>query len=704
MSATALPELREELHLFAGGPDAEGAPTWNLHDPVRNQFFRIDWSTFEILARWGLRSPEAIAASVSDDTTLEIEPDDVDAVQAFLRDNQLVQLGDAEGSRWLTQQEKARHSTLWHWLLHHYLFFRVPLVRPDRWLTRQLPHVAPFYSRRFFQITGIVLLFGLFECYRQWSHFSAMLVDSFSLKGLVGYGIALMFVKTLHELGHAFTAKRLGCRVPTMGVAFLVMWPVAYTDVNEVWKLPHRRDRLAVGAAGIVTELVVAAWATLAWALLPDGTLRGIAFLLATTTWISTIAINASPFMRFDGYFLMADFLNFPNLHARSFALARWDLRERLFGLNEPAPEVLPPGRRRALVVFAWMVWLYRLVLFLGIAVLVYHFFIKALGIVLFVVEIGVFIVQPIWREIKAWRTRAGAIRNSPRALRSLLLAGGLLLIGFLPWSSHLSGQGVLRPTQYLPLYAPGPARIDTLGVGAGGQVAAGTLLIGFDTPDIEQRRKRAEQQLRQSQWLLEVSGLDNEMRANQSIFREELAGAKNQLADVGKEQARFQIHAPFAGVLVDVAPELREGVWVGPRERLGVLIDPSAWQVETYLTDSDIQRVHLGYSARFFPEASGLEPLHLRVVRIDPDATRQLPEPMLSAQHGGEVATREHNGHLIPDQAIYRVVLQVQPDDLPTSAAHVLRGRVVIDGDRRSLLGGYMRTAATVLIRETGW
>ena len=101
-----------------------------------------------------------------------------------------------------------------------------------------------------------------------------------------------------------------------------MLWPVAYTDTNEVWKLTRRDQRLKVAAAGIATELTIAVWAMLAWVWLPDG-LRAMAFLLATTTWVSTVLINASPFMRFDGYFLLSDFLQMPNLHARAFALAR---------------------------------------------------------------------------------------------------------------------------------------------------------------------------------------------------------------------------------------------------------------------------------------------------------------------------------------------------------------------------------------------
>jgi putative peptide zinc metalloprotease protein len=163
-----------------------------------------------------------------------------------------------------------------------------------------------------------------------------------SLQGLLAYGVTLAGGEMLHELGHGITAKRYGCRVPTMGVAFLVLWPVAYTDTNEVWKLTRRDQRLKVAAAGITTELVIAVWALLAWLWLPDGWPKAMAFLLATTTWVSTVLINASPFMRFDGYFLLSDYLQMPNLHSRAFALARWDLRERLFALGEARPSACP--------------------------------------------------------------------------------------------------------------------------------------------------------------------------------------------------------------------------------------------------------------------------------------------------------------------------------------------------------------------------
>ena len=168
------------------------------------------------------------------------------------------------------------------------------------------------------------------------------------------------------------------------------MMPVLYTDTSESWKLTRRADRFAIAGAGIAIELMLAAWTTLAWALTSDGALRSGLFLLASTTWMWTLAINASPFMRFDGYFLLSDLVGLPNLHERSFALARRQIHWLLFGYREPNPEpALGRSAKRAMIAFALVTWIYRLIVFLGIALLVYNLFFKLLGIFLLMVEIG---------------------------------------------------------------------------------------------------------------------------------------------------------------------------------------------------------------------------------------------------------------------------------------------------------------------------
>ncbi len=570
-------------------------------------------------------------------------------------------------------------------------------------MQRLLPFVAPLFSPAFLTATLTALGIGLIEVARQWEHFQASLVDTFSWQGLAGYAVALSFIKVLHEMGHAFTAKRYGCRVPTMGLAFLVLWPLAYTDVNDVWKLKRREQRLSVGAAGIVTELTVAAWATLLWAILPDGVLRGVAFLLATTTWISTLAINASPFLRFDGYFLLCDWLDMPNLHARAFALARWRLREVLFALGNPPPEIVPSVRRQGLILFAYITWIYRLVVFFGIAVLVYQFAIKAVGIVLGLVEIVWFIALPVWNEIKAWIADAERIRTSRRARRVGYGVFGLLVFAVLPLQVQIPAQGLLRPANSYPIVAPVAGRIAVLPGANGSAVAAGSSILTQEAPDLELRGIQTRQKILFADWHVGAAGVDAQTMGRLPVLRQELATVMAEGAGVAQEMARLANAAPFDGIVIDLEPDLQKGDWLRRHERIGNLVQTDAWIVDTYLDEHSVGRVRAGDSGKFFPETPGATPVALIVDRIDRDASRSLPERILAAPHGGILLTREKDGALIPAHSIYKVTLRVTGIDKQSLPQGERRGQAVIYGRPATLLGDFVKTAGALLIRESG-
>lgn len=698
-----LPSLREEIALHPGPRLADGQPSWTLHDPVRNQFFRIDWQTFAILSHWHLDDAGTICAVVAGETTLRPEPDDVQAVADFLAANQLLQLHHPDSAYFLADRLRQMQGTWARRLLHNYLFFRIPLVNPDRWLNRWQDSVAPLYTRAFLRLTLLALALGLMLVWRNWDQFTTTLVDTISWRGLMGYGVALIVVKILHELGHAFTAKRYGCRVPAMGVAFLVLWPVAYTDTNEVWKLSDRHQRLAVASSGVATELVIAVWATLAWALLPEGTPKSIAFVLATLTWVTTVAINASPFLRFDGYFILSDWLDMPNLHARAFALARWDLRERLFDLCRPPPEQFSAQRMRWLIAFAWVTWFYRLVIFIGIAVLVYHFFIKIAGILLFVVEVAWFIARPIWSELKAWGELWPLLRTRSRARRSAVLALAVLLLFVLPWPTRLSASGYLKPPESFQVYAPAGAQVAELPWPQGAQVPQGAVLLKLASPELELRWRRGQARVERLRQQAAAAGVDTLQQQNLQVLQQELTAAEAELASVQAEIERFVPVAPFAGRLQDVDPDLKPGVWVKRQERLATLVRPGTWVVETYLDEDAVRRVQAGDGARFF--ADGLEGpvLPLTVTAVDQDATRTLGTGMLAVAHGGSVLTRDKDGALVPERAVYRVTLRADAEP-GAFEGHGWRGQVVIRGRWEAPGLSFLRSALTLLWREAGF
>lgn len=378
-----LPALRDELQLFEAARNHDGTPAWIIQDPVNNRFFRIGWLEFEMLVHWSGNDVATLIRAINESTPLNVTPADVRQMLSFLSDNQLLRLDRPADVANAAQQKARQRRSPVEWLVHNYLFFRVPLVRPQAALARLKPWLERVNMAWVALVVGLLTLAGLYLVSRQWDQFTHTLIDHFTWTGLLGYGVALLLAKTVHEMGHALVATRYGVRVAHMGVAFLVMFPMLYTDTGESWRLPSSRQRLAIASAGIGIELALAGVCTLLWSLTPDGALRNGVFFLATTSWVMTLAINASPFMRFDGYFILSDLLDMPNLHQRSGALARVWLRRVLLGWNDPWPEHQTPGRRRALIAFALTTWVYRLVVFLGIALMVYLFFFKALGIVL---------------------------------------------------------------------------------------------------------------------------------------------------------------------------------------------------------------------------------------------------------------------------------------------------------------------------------
>ena len=697
----AWPRLREELDVFEGAVLADGQSSWVLHDPVRNQFFRIDWLSFEILSRWSMGNAQAILHAIARDTTLHPDSDDLERMVKFLNEQQLLASDDPKTARDMADRvAKGRSSTL-NWLIHHYLFFRMPLVKPDKWLERWMPVASVFYTKGFVALTLTALGIGLYQVLQQWGTFSAALIDTFSLQGLLSYGVALAVVKVVHELGHAFTANRHGCRIPRMGVAFLVMWPMAYTDTNDAWRLHSRRERLEVAGAGIITELVIAAWATLAWALLPDGPARSAALFLATVSWVATVAINASPFMRFDGYFITMDWFNLPNLHQRSFALARWQLREWLFQLKEQPPEIFPPLQHRTLVLFAFGTWLYRLVLFLGIAVMVYHLFTKLLGVVLFAIEIFWFILNPIKSELLEWHKRSGRIVQSGRTRLTTMVLLAFIAIMLVPLPAPIAVTGVLKPGESWSVYAPGQAQLVQLPLQEGQRVPQGNTLLQLTAPEIEAQQHAAAARQQKLQWIAASAAVPGAQSQGLQLTQARLDTANADVERYVENLALYAPKAPFDGDFHYAQQELKSGQWMREKELIGTLVSDRPWIVETWLEANQIQRIARSYQGKLWLPGRS-EPIPLIIEHIDIDASRELSDPLLAAPHGGHVLVRQQNERWVPERAIYKVVLTTlaphSPDNGPPL---VMRGTVSIDANPTSLAGEWLLNALAVLLRE---
>ncbi|WP_456021015.1 HlyD family efflux transporter periplasmic adaptor subunit [Pseudomonas protegens] len=690
-----VPPLREDLRLSEAAHGSNGEPAWVIQDTVINRFYRIGWLEFECLLRWG-QSPRTISEQIADDTALKPDVEQVLDFRQFLEQHQLLRAGPAALERLKDKSEQGSWLT-WRWWLHHYLFFRIPLLRPQQ----PLQVLARALGWVFHPLTGIVVLslslLGIILVLQQWDVFTSAVVESFSTEGLFSFALALIVAKTLHELGHALVATRLGLRVGHMGIAFVVMWPMLYTDTGESWKLSRSRQRLAIASAGIVTELSLAGLSTLGWALCDPGALRNALLYLATTSWLLSLALNASPFMRFDGYFILSDLLDFPNLHERASALARVTLRRNLLGLQEDWPETFPTGQRRLLVTFAIITWIYRLVLFLGIALAVYLFFFKVLGIFLFMVELSWFIALPVMRELGHWwKSRAAIPGRRKLAFYAVLLA---ILVGLaMPWRTQIDAVGVARAEHQLRVYAPYPARLQS--IHPDGAVKAGETLITLDEPDIASRLQSSEANARSYEARLSGLIADPGGLAEDAVTRQRLNVQFEEARAARSEIARLNLQTPFAGVWLDVNPDWKPGQWVGRQESLGMLIDPRSWQVDAYVAQDQVHRMATGDRVRFYPDGQ-TTPLSGRVVQVGSTRASQLSHRMLSSRFGGPVPTTNAEHSLIPSSALFQVLIQL---DEPLPSLRETRGHLKIDGERRSLLADGATHVLAVLMRESGF
>ncbi len=698
-----LPPLRDELRITEGPRSHDGQPGWTLHDPARSRFFRLDWPTFEILKRWTVGSPDLIARLICEQTTLKPTSADVVGVLEFANQNQLLRLAGADNSAAMADLYHRAQPGFIQWMIHNYLFFRVPLINPAKLLQRLDRVLAFLFRPAFWILTFVVLVTGLVLLWRNWATFKMAWVDFADFHGFLGYFFVLVGIKVFHEFGHGLVATHYGCRVPAMGIAFLVMTPVAYTDTNEAWLLNRRRPRLMIGAAGIITELTLAAWATLAWGLLPDGMLRSAAYMVATVTWIKSLIVNLSPIMRFDGYYLMSDALDLPNLHARCFALARWKLREWLFDLREEPPEYYRRPLPGGLVALAFFIWIYRLVVFVGIAIFVYHFFFKALGIILFLVEISVFVVLPIISEMKVWYTKRAAIMATSRSRITGMIF--LLLLAFVcvPLPQRIGLAGQLYPGREYRIVTTESSQLVQLPFSNGQSVTVGATLVRLDSPVLTERLAEARARAAKLAAQVGAAAAEPELRGRLPVMQAELDTSRAAVAEAEVALDRLTPAAPFAGTYYQTEIDLRTGEWLSRDEHIGTLVDPERWAVVAYLDEAHSHLVKEGQIARFYPDGRAQDVVTLKVVSIEFDATRVLTHPMLVTTAGGDVQARAVDGDIVPEKSVYRVTFAVESLG-NLSDIHIRRGKVVIKAGSESVLTRLGRNSLSVLWRELGF
>lgn len=698
-----LPSLRTNLQFTRGTPTPDGVPTWTIVDPIRNRYFQIEWPVYQMIKHWSAGTIEKLHAVMARETTCRTTVGDVEDFVKFLYANNLTeQSASGKHTDYQTQAQAGEQSWM-IWLVHHYLFVKIPLVHPHNFLRATLPYVAPFYTVAAGWMFGMMGLIGLILVGRQWDAFASTFLYFFNWRGAILYSLSLGAVKIVHELGHAYTATRFGCRVPTMGIAFLVMMPVLYSDVSDSYRLTSKRKRLLIAAGGVIAELGLASIALFMWGFLPEGTARSIAFIVATTSVIMSLAVNLNPFMRFDGYYLLADGLGIPNLQDRAFAFGQWQLRGLLFGWFSSPPEETSVARRRTLIAYAWAIWLYRLVLFTGIAVMVYQYFFKALGIILFLVEIVWFIAMPIAREITGWWTNRAFYAASSRAWGTAIVLGILFSFVFIPLPTSVSAPAVLQAASYATIYAPMPGRVSQVLVRDGQRVMAGEQVVVLENPSLEKEVRLAEIKAAMWNYRLDRQAGHDQDRAQRQVIAESLKAGLAELAGLKLRQENLILKAPIAGMIRDHADSLLPGRWIDQKLPVFYLIDARHAEIEGLVPVDELAYIDVGQSARFIPADLTRPSVEAQVAEVAEVDERDVAVPYFASIFGGDMAVRKDDkGRLKPEVSVYRVRLSLR--DAIRDADQAVLGHIQIQGQPSSLAKRVWDHTVTVLIRESGF
>jgi putative peptide zinc metalloprotease protein len=612
-----------------------------LSDPADGRHYRLNPSAYRFV---GLCDGQRSVAEIWEHmhvTLGEAAPTQADLVEilARLADGELLQTEVLPDVDVMFENHSARRDKQ-RWSQLNPLFFRIGLLDPsaylsvfDPWLKRLFGGVALTLWLAIIALAGLAAAMHAPEL-------AAHARERASSPGFLALSwLIYPLIKGLHELGHALAIRRWGGEVRKIGITLLVLMPIPWVDATASTSFRFRSHRLVVSAAGILVELFLAALAFGAWLLLESGTARDAMLAVMLIAGVSTLFFNGNPLMRYDGYFILVDAIDLPNLAPRSANHWTWLIKHRLLGLEAEAP-ILAPGERAWLLGYAPASLLYRAI----VSIAIVHWLIgvsaslaAVAGLILawtFFVGPGINLYRGIWRGSDDSR----ASRRARRLALSLILGGTLALLA-LPLPFRVIADGVV----WLPENARVRPETDGLVVEVlatdGQHVAIGQPLLTLSDPDLIAEHDRLYARL--SRFQSEQYGILAREPERARNLAEEIESAQAALRLNETRQAQLVVRAGSAGQLVLPRPADLPGRFLERGTEVGyILADGGAMRARVLLPQEDIALVRERLRDARVWRLETSESLSARLERAQPAATLRLPSAALGDHGGGEIAT----------------------------------------------------------------
>ena len=519
------------------------------------------------------------------------------------------------------------------------LAVRLPLIDPDKFLAATFPLVRPLFTW-----FGALLFLGLFGTAVvlagiHWADLTENITDRIlAAESLLLLVVTYPFVKALHELGHGYAVKNWGGEVHEMGILFLVLMPVPYVDASASAAFREKWRRALVGSAGIFVELLLASVALLVWLQVESGLVRAFAFNVMLIGGVSTLLFNGNPLLRFDGYYVLADLLEIPNLGHRANRYIGYLIQRYLFGATEAASPVTAAGERFWFVSYGLAAFVYRLFIMVAIILFVAtKFFV--IGVLLAVWSCLLMYGLPLAKGLWFLLTGPSLRQCRGRALSVTLGAVGVLaaILLAIPIPYGTVTEGVV--------WAPGDALIHarTKGLIAevlaepNGAVSRGDPLIRMEEPFLAAQVSVLEAEVRELELRYTATSVDDRVEAK--IVREQLKHARAELALNRQRAEDLLVRSPSDGTFILPRAADLPGHFVNKGETLAYVMDFSRPTVRVIVTQDVIDLVRQRTRAIGVRFAERVNQVFQAEIGLEmPSATDQLPSVALSTMGGGQV------------------------------------------------------------------
>jgi putative peptide zinc metalloprotease protein len=481
--------------------------------------------------------------------------------------------------------------------LMNVLFPRIPIWDPDQFLKRWMPVAQLAFSWLGAAIWLVVVFYAVATLAPRWDNGPDSLTqgakDAIDPSNWLYLWAVFVGIKAVHELGHAFSCRRFGGECHELGLMLLVFVPTPYVDASSAWAFPNRWKRVFVGAAGMIVELFVASLCSILWRNTGDATyplVHQLAFNAMFIASVSTILFNANPLLRYDGYYILSDFLEIPNLRQKSTEYTLGLIKRHIFRLKQPNP-LPPPGQRAWLLMYSLASGVYRLFVGVMIVVLV-TFKVPVLGVLMAISGVVTWAGVPVYKltkylalEPELYRKRGRAIAFS--AAMAVLL---VLSVGVIPFNVYVKAEGVLEPNHYKVLYPEADGFVTQIYARDGQWLHAGDPILTARNDMLNAEIASYQAQYDEAEASARMALAQDDMTDFQkSRSDEESIGDVIRLDEHDRD--RLTIRAPFDGKLI--APELDQmsgAFLVHGRTRLGMVATMDDMRIKGVLDSNDAE------------------------------------------------------------------------------------------------------------------